>query len=226
MVRGGVALYSMAGRRLKTLPGAQVELNESAGRRDLDVVDRWKRQMPLHGGRVVFASRPSPSPSPNPPYGCDVSDAFHAKQLLVCDPRSMHKPSRILLRSGSASSVFTGPPYPKQQGIYDGHWGDAWFSPSGDWVLAVFSGDCEVATTYLINVADRTRVPVGRGPSGEVPESHPIGWTLSNLAVIDAPRSACGTAFAKPGVYLIRPPSRIARYVKLPKGAYALMWGG
>lgn len=224
-----VVLYSMSGKRLAVLHKATMQVGYAAASLDPVVVDRWGRQMALHAGTVSFSPNVAKGPRPVAEvHGCAVMDAAQSRKLLNCDPQDESKPPRLRLRHGGNSTFLTGPAYPaNQDGYYAGHWGPAFISPSGDWVFAQWSGECEVPSTYLINVSDLRRTPVGRDADGGVPETIALGWRPDNLAVAWAPTPACGSAFSKAGIYLIRPPGEVVtRIVTLPVRSGVSMWGG
>lgn len=85
-----------------------------------------------------------------------------------------------------------------------GHWATATLSPSGDWVAAEWSGECEVPMVVL--------VPVDGGPllgsngeplGGDAEESRFLRWD-GGRALVATSRGACGTADS-PGVHAVDP---------------------
>lgn len=79
-----------------------------------------------------------------------------------------------------------------------GHWRFALPSPKGDWVLAQWSGECEVPTAYLVGVKGGRLRPVEQSSTA-------IGWTRQGRAIVGLGVAVCGEGANEPGTYLIDP---------------------
>ena len=65
-----------------------------------------------------------------------------------------------------------------------GHWVMGVPSSSGRWVLAQWSGECEVPTAYLINARTEHITDIGDRASGLLPESIALGWLSDKRALV------------------------------------------
>lgn len=81
-----------------------------------------------------------------------------------------------------------------------GHWRFALPSPKGDWVLAQWSGECEVPTAYLVGVKGGRLRPIDTSSTA-------IGWTRQGRAIVGLSTAACGEGAKEPGTYLLEPTS-------------------
>jgi hypothetical protein len=98
-----------------------------------------------------------------------------------------------------------------------GHWRLALAGPHGQ-LLAQWSGECEVPTTYVVSAShDRVRL-VGKS---HTVEALARGWTRAGNPLIEFPDGACGSGQTEPGLYqedrpgqlrLIAPGKAIAYY--------------
>jgi hypothetical protein len=82
----------------------------------------------------------------------------------------------------------------------NGHWVKLFLSLDGKTWLGQWSGECEVQTAYFIPARGGKARPV-TGHDGD--ESIALGWALRNRARVLVPRSACGSQFRRPGIYLV-----------------------
>jgi hypothetical protein len=85
---------------------------------------------------------------------------------------------------------------PKPPGERVGHWRLALAGPHGQ-LLAQWSGECEVPTTYVVSASHRPRL-VGRD---HTVEALARGWTRAGKPLIEFPDGACGSSNSKPGLY-------------------------
>jgi hypothetical protein len=77
-------------------------------------------------------------------------------------------------------------------------------------VLALWSGECEIPTTYLVRIPDDRRISLGT-------ETTALGWTHDGRAVVQF-ANGCGSPPDPPGVYLVRAEGRVlARALTLPR---------
>jgi hypothetical protein len=102
------------------------------------------------------------------------------------------------VRDGRTLAI-TDPP-----GAKIGHWARAYLSPDGKTFLAEWSAECEIPVSFFIPaVGGRARAVTGEDDWVDAPVSSADGWTSDGRAIVELPHGACGTAAAKPGVYLI-----------------------
>jgi hypothetical protein len=107
-----------------------------------------------------------------------------------------------------------------------GHWRWARFSPDGTWVLAQWSGECEIPTAFMVRSDARVPLPVtGEWGLRHAPESIALGWTADGNAVIDLPAGSCGSGARRPGVYLFAAPGAPALVYPHARGTLVRMWG-
>lgn len=96
--------------------------------------------------------------------------------------------------SGDARTVVLKP------AAKNGHWVKLYLSPDTKTWLGQWSGECEVQTAYFVPTKGGSPRPVTGHASDE---SIALGWASQNRARILVPRSACGSQFRKPGIYLV-----------------------
>jgi hypothetical protein len=84
-----------------------------------------------------------------------------------------------------------------------GFWVPGRLFPSADGkvLLAQWSGQCEVQSTYLVSTQTGKR----RAILGRADESSALGWTRNGSAKIKVPRPICGGAHLAAGIYAIDP---------------------
>jgi hypothetical protein len=82
----------------------------------------------------------------------------------------------------------------------EGRWVKLYLSPDTKTWLGEWSGECEAQTAYFVAANGGKARPV-TGRAGD--ESVALGWASHNRARILVPRSACGSQFRKPGIYLV-----------------------
>ena len=99
-----------------------------------------------------------------------------------------------------------------------GSWQRVWLSPDRRTVLALWSGECEIPTAYLVRVRDGRLKPLGT-------ETSPLGWTHDGRAVVRF-ANGCGSPPQPPGVYLVDADGGVlARALALPqRGLAVALW--
>jgi hypothetical protein len=99
-----------------------------------------------------------------------------------------------------------------------GSWQRVWLSPDRRTALALWSGECEIPTTYLVRVRDHRLTSLGS-------ETRPIGWTHDGRAVVEF-ANGCGSPPKPPGIYLVSAGGRVlARALALPpRGLAVALW--
>ncbi len=159
------------------------------------------------------------------PRGCTTTGTNARLRIALCGTRSGDQllGERIEVRHGSTWSTLAGkPPAPTGDDVV-GHWMWATPAPDGRWVLAGWSGECEVQTALLVSVVDGSvRAITGeRGVAWRsAPESGSLGWTGDGFALgVFGGSSDCGTAATVPrGVYRVAP-TDTARRMLVPLSA-------
>ena len=132
----------------------------------------------------------------DPVAGCEAVYGQGGVRAGVCG--SSPSPTEIRLLSGAGRvRVLSGPVDPS------GHWRYAVPSPDGRWVLAQWSGECEVPTAYLFAL---TGGP-GRPVIGREFATSAVGWAPDGRAVVTLWPGACSADTDGPGTYLLDPTS-------------------
>jgi hypothetical protein len=149
------------------------------------------------------------------PDGCTQTETNTTLAVALCGPSGGQDQllgDRVLVNRGTGwQELIAKPP-----GAGGGHWNWASPSPDGQWVLADWSGECEVPTSLFVRVADRAVHAVTGEPDIGGPNSGDLGWTRSSdaLAVFGDDNPGCGTAASVPrGVYEVSPTTGARRLV-------------
>jgi hypothetical protein len=151
--------------------------------------DRGVDLVPVEGGLTINEAPPRPDPVP----GCDAIHFDGDLWAAVCGSEA--EPGEIrIMAADNTTRLLTGPVNPY------GHWRYALPSPDGRWVLAQWSGECEVPVAYLFPAAGGRGHPVA-GPDAE---TIAIGWTPDARAIVGFMPGACGEG-NEPGTYLLDP---------------------
>ncbi|HEY2938746.1 MAG TPA: hypothetical protein VGJ27_02955 [Gaiellaceae bacterium] len=134
-----------------------------------------------------------------------VCEPTRAAGYTVCGyPLQKRTPSSIWASFGRSAVKLTGPAeVVKKDPLPAGFWVPARLFPSSDGkvLLAQWSGQCEVQSTYLISTQTGKR----RAILGRAGESTALGWTKDGLAKIRVPRPVCGGTRLAAGIYAIDP---------------------
>jgi hypothetical protein len=144
------------------------------------------------GERVVKARTPH-----------QVCEPTRAAGYTVCGyPLQRRAPSSIWRSFGRSAVRLTGP---AETVKHDPHPAGSWVperlfpSPDGETLLAQWSGQCEVQSTYLVSAQTGSR----RAILGPADESAALGWTKGGAAKIRVPRPVCGSAHLTAGIYAV-----------------------
>jgi hypothetical protein len=134
-----------------------------------------------------------------------VCEPTRAAGYTVCGyPFQKRTPSSLWASFGRSAVKLTGP---AEAVKHDPHPAGFWVperlfpSPDGKVLLAQWSGQCEVQSTYLVSTQTGKR----RAILGQADESTALGWTGSGFAKIRIPRPICGGAHLGAGIYAIDP---------------------
>ncbi len=163
-----------------------------------------------------------PSPLVEVPDGCESAESGGGLRVALCGGAD-GLPRRVELvdATGEATLLLDGPP--RREGLSDvvvGHWRWATPSPDGKWVLAQWSGECEVPTAFLINAATgdaRTVDGTSLDDWANAPTSVGLGWAQDGRAVVSLPEAACGSGAEIPGTHVLDPATGVLDRV-LPSG--------
>lgn len=142
--------------------------------------------------------------------GCSATETGGGRLVALCGGEP-GRPTRIdvLDSAGSTTASIDGLPIPS--GSTEevlGHW--RWATPSsgGRWVVAQWSGECEIPRGFLIDVDSGLARPV-TGETidhwADAPASFVLGWAPDGRAVVHLPEAACGPSAEKTGTYLLDP---------------------
>ena len=145
--------------------------------------------------------------------GCGGSSKPGASvSAVICVPPTTPDRASICGRSGanpegkSPSTIVVGTRRVARPLSAHGFWRKAILSPDGKTVLAQWSGECEVQTTFFVAVGGgRPRAVTGEGSLSRAPASTALGWAADGRARVRLSQGACGRGFSQPGVYLIDP---------------------
>jgi hypothetical protein len=130
--------------------------------------------------------------------GCRVGAQRGRVRFELCGyPYRRSQLSRIVRVDGRVRLQLVGPAERAPRGPA-GSWERVALSRDGRYLLAQWSGECEIPTAYLIDLA-RTRL----SRLGGAVESRALGWS-GETALVALPRSACGSSAKRAGVYGFR----------------------
>jgi hypothetical protein len=187
--RADLALFGEEDFALVTFDGTELGRGPLAGwyTNDPDVgVD-------AEGGSGVWSVTEAPALD-EPLPGCASVHGGGGIRVAVCGPE--HGPGEIRVLAGDGHSrLISGAVDPS------GHWRYALPSPDGRWILAQWSGECEVPVAYLFPA---TGSP-GRPVAGAERETVAIGWAPDGKAIVGFWAGACGDGDDQPGTYLVDP---------------------
>jgi hypothetical protein len=146
------------------------------------------------------------------PPGCSSAEAGGGIRVALCGGQpGLPRRVELIDSAGDATVLVDGLPQPAEStDEVLGHWRWATPSPDGRWVLAQWSGECEVPRAFLI-AADSGDL---RAVTGErdaawatAPASSALGWSPDGRGVVSLPEAACGTSAERLGVHLLDPES-------------------
>ena len=163
----------------------------------------WYPQHPDLGVDVEAGGSLVEAPMLDEPIpGCAAIHGRGGIRVVVCG--ADQRPIRIVvLAADGTSRVLAGP------AAGAGLWRYALPSPDGRWVLAQWSGECEIPTAYIFPAAGGP----GRLVAGAGVETTAVGWTPDGRAVVGVWPGACGVASDRPGTYLVDPARREMRQI-------------
>jgi hypothetical protein len=210
-----------SGAELGALPRASIDSRVSnVARKQLVVSDDGIRLEAIPLANVVGVPEGCTQTEANTELAVALCGSYGGPDLLLGD--------RVMVNRGNGwQDLIAKPPAPAGVTV-GGHWNWASPSPDGLWVLAGWSGECEVPTSMFVRVADgAVHTVTGEADLGG-PDSGDLGWTSSGdaLAVFGESDTGCGTAAAvRRGVYEVSPVGGTRRLVlPLAPDEAAIRW--
>lgn len=97
--------------------------------------------------------------------------------------------------AGTTTPLVDGP----APGAPVGHWRWAIPSPDGEWVLAQWSGECEMPLAHLVSAGGSTVRPVGE----DGVSTTGIGWAPDGRMLVQFGPGLCGSGIDEPGTYAV-----------------------
>jgi hypothetical protein len=169
---------------------------------------------------------PDPTDPAEVPDGCESAFAGGGVRVSLCGGEPQ-QPTQIDLVDASGERIrLSGVPFDDTAptGVRTGLWRWALPSPDGRWVLAQWSGECEVPEAFLTPTAGGG-VPLHLDPVPAWTTSRGLGWTPDGRAIIELGDGACGSTAEVPGVYLLDPDTRdMTLVVELTEQDRAFVW--
>jgi hypothetical protein len=161
---------------------------------DRDVVTRGRSALDLRSGR-----------SRTVPDACSVGDRHGSVMFLNCRPPPEAEPSIEAWLADSRLQQVIGSATPAVEGVFHGHWKKVFVSPDGKRLLAEWSGECEVANVFLMDIDGGHRRDLAEAFELSDPNlfAQAWGWTSDGRAIVSV-RGQPGCASDQPvnGVYL------------------------
>lgn len=185
---GTVAIYALDGERLGTIPrpGSGADLRPEA------IL------------RLGAGLEPDDLRAVEVPEGCSSARVAGGTRVAVCGGTGPSDADRIdLVDSAGRHTVLVDGSLQPDSDL--GHWRWAIPSPDGAWVLAQWSGECEVPYAWLVSVGTRTPRPIG-GPLGEELSgslTEALGWTPDGRMIVRFRSGGCGPEIPDAGTYLV-----------------------
>lgn len=181
----------------------------------------------INGPELMLTEPPTPVEPIDPaevPPGCTSAYGGGGVRVALCGGEAHEVQAIDVVDPTGATRRLTGPPFDDSTPVdaQVGHWRWALPSPDGKWVLAQWSGECEVPTAFLTS-ADGAGVPLL--PVGAATTSRGLGWTADGLAIVELRHGACGSTAEVPGVYLVDPDTaELTLVVEVDQGETAYVW--
>ena len=163
-----------------------------------DNPDRGVALEPVPGGWAVS----QPAARDEMGGGCGAIHGAGGLWATACGAEWSEPTEIRIIAPGNTSRLLAGAVDP------DGSWRYALPSPDGRWVLAQWSGACEVPTAYVFPSAGGEGRPVDGTGAGTIA----VGWTPDGRAVVGFMPGGCG-ADTEPGIYLVDPRTRQRRRI-------------
>lgn len=202
--QGVSRLFDLDGRELASTEASADPIRVGPGAPGHIVVE------PDENGSDAVRRAIDPAPAPAPPdcaqpdgLGLTSSAGSGGAWFSVCGTPT---PDEIWRHTDGGSEVVSGPPTSDTGAAIVGSWRDVEPSPDGRWILAQWSGECEVPQAYLFPAAGGALRALGAGAAGDGgPASQHLGWTPDGQILSAYPAVSCGEVAAEPGVYLEDP---------------------
>jgi hypothetical protein len=165
-------------------------------------LDGWSTNRPDVGVDLIDAEggwKPAEAPVVDDPV--EDCQAVHGRAGLLigaCGGLNGEPPEIVIIESNGVHQTLAAS---RDTGHPDvGHWGYGLPSPDAKWVLAQWSGECEVLSAYAVEVSTGRVEFVGLQGT----ESRALGWAPDGRAIVGVSGGPCTNAeSADDGIYLI-----------------------
>lgn len=198
----------------------QMHLGLSSDRRVVSL-SPWKGVSP---GVRIFPTTGRQAPLHR---GCWVAALVHEGAVGICKRghRPYGGPGRWLhLLSDSGERRVLVPP-PDHKDLPSGHWRYVLASPDREWLLAQWSGECEVPHAFFAPASGSApRAVTGEEHWLDAPTSEAIGWVDERTALVHLPEGSCSHGVDEPGLYRIGIDGSRSLVLPLPRPASVRMW--
>lgn len=140
------------------------------------------------------------------PPGCASAATAGGTRVARCGDPDTPRSLLVVDSAGRSRTLIDGAPWPPTgTDPVLGHWRRAIPSPDGRWIVAQWSGECEVPAAVLIDAATGDVRSVAEPVADMRPSSLALGWAADGRAVIELPQSECGSTAGEPGIHLLDP---------------------
>jgi hypothetical protein len=167
----------------------------------------------VEGGEVRLEEAPhAPLVTNRFPSGCLPESRDELPDVARCGPSEPELRRIEVVDVHGRRTLIETPPRSGASEVL-GHWTSVQLSPDTRWVLAMWSGECESPTTFLLPVGPGDALTVDGTPMRDwasAPESVPVGWTSDGRARFVVGAGACGSGLTERGVYAVEPGGRPA----------------
>ena len=214
---GGVGLIDGTEVRLLTESGKTIAVGDAPGFH----VNDLSRPLParVDGASIALQDVVPVREWTGPPFARDCTGARseqRGRAVAVCGSAS-RPPDRIDVADSGEVRTLLQSPSSGTPAASRGHWRSALLSPDGRRVLAQWSGECEIPTAFIVEIATGASRPV-TGERDEraagTPNSIGLAWADDHTALVVLPGGACGLGTQPPGLYAVavgQPPRLLHR---------------
>lgn len=155
------------------------------------------------GAAPIFElAEPDPAEAPE---DCDEAAGAGGVRVALCGGSPQLR--EVIVRvdpSGEIGEIIGAAP--DSGGV--GHWRWALPSPDGEWILAQWSGECEIPIAFMTPLAGgEVRTVSGESGLAGALASTAVGWAPDGRAIVHFSEAACGSGLEQPGTYLVDPGS-------------------
>lgn len=158
------------------------------------------------------------------PEGCEGAAGAGGVRVALCGGEPGRRDRIERVAPDGARSVLVGEA-PGSQGR--GGWFGAAPSPDGHWLVAQWSGECEIPTAFVSTLeGGELRAVDGAARVDEAVESTALGWSPDGRVLVELGHGLCGRGAEEPGVYAVDPQSgeRELLLARTATGDRVLVW--